>query len=175
MKKGAIELSMNFLVLLVIALVVFGMSIWFIVNIYQKASDIDAGDIDAQIQQISCGNQKVCLSSSSKTLIAGKWSKENVITLKIVNVLGSDKNFQILVEPVRAIDTNRNIIDDNRVVHISPEEWFLVKNNDDVGKPIAFNIPKDAIKGTYLYTITVQHTEYDSKEYDRRQFTLTVS
>lgn len=173
-KKGAVELSINFLVLLVIALVVFGMSIWFITNIYKKASTIEPSDIDAQIQEVSCGNQKVCLSSSSKTLRPGKWSKENVVTMKIINVLGSPNDFKIIVEPVKAIGVDKQPIN-NEVVHIASEEWFQILNNQDISKPVAFNIPNDAEKGTYLYTITVEYDNSEPKEYDKKQFTLTVS
>jgi len=172
--KKAMELSVNFLVLLIIALVVFGMSIYFITTIYQKANEIPTTDaLEKELQDISCGTQKVCLSSSAKTLQAGKFEKENIVTLKIINVVGEEKNFNYNIALIRAIDENKNPIENSKINIVTTTDNFLVKNNEAVSRPIAFELPKDADKGAYLYTITINYVGSTSI-YATKQFTLTV-
>lgn len=171
--KGAVELSMNFLVLLIIAIVVFGMSIWFITTIFNRASDIDPSDLP--LDEIQCGNQRVCLSSAAKMVNAGKWTKDNVITLRILNV-GPAAIFTGDVILSQAVDADRNQIssDDKQKVHVVSflgDESYDVLSNELKTVAIGFKVDEDAVKGTYLFTIIVNS---DGSEYDRRQFTLTV-
>ncbi len=65
MNKKAIQLSINFIVMLIIAIVIFAFGINFIYNLLSSAEemkDITLEDIDNRISNLMCGaNKIICL------------------------------------------------------------------------------------------------------------------
>ncbi|MBW3021329.1 hypothetical protein KY328_00255, partial [Candidatus Woesearchaeota archaeon] len=155
----------------------FGMSIYFITTIYQRSVEITPDDLGQEIQDIQCGNQKVCLSSSTKTVIAGKWQgKDNTVTVKILNILGNQKIFDIVVlEPAIVDEDGNRVTEPSKVSVVKTDDSMTIDNNAALSKAIGFNAAKDAVKGTYLYTIKVYYRDVNAIEYATKQFTLKVS
>lgn len=98
--KKAFELSINFLVVVIISLVVLGFGIKFASKLTQQASDIQkksTEQLDAEIGDILCGFDKVCVNPERILLNRGK---SGLIGIKITNIFSDapDKNFGIAID-----------------------------------------------------------------------------
>ena len=65
LNKRGIELSLNFLVVLIISIVIFGFGVKFIYNLSSQATDLQQltiGDLDERIGNLACeGSDRVCV------------------------------------------------------------------------------------------------------------------
>jgi len=86
--KKSIELSLNFIVILILSLAILGFGVRFMSNLFSKATDISkysADDFDRQITNLICsGSERVCVTAQRKAISKGDYS---VIGMKIINVL----------------------------------------------------------------------------------------
>ena len=64
-KKAAVELSLNFLVVLIISIVLFGFGVIFIRNLFSQATDLrdlTLEELDDRIADLICeGTDRVCI------------------------------------------------------------------------------------------------------------------
>src|SRR3989338_5417528 len=96
-KKG-IELSMNFVVMLIIAIVIFGFGIRFIYTLSSNANDIkdiSSKELDARVADLLCStSQKICIGTDKKIIQKGKF---DIFGIRILNV-GDAQDFDILIQ-----------------------------------------------------------------------------
>ena len=87
MKKAAIELSMNFLVVILLSLVIFGFGINFIYTIMNNSNEISEltlSEIDERIASLMCSDtQRVCIEKDTLRL---EPDKIKIFTVKIINI-----------------------------------------------------------------------------------------
>ena len=65
--KKAIQISINFIVILVIALFVFGLSVYFLKSVFftsKQTFEQTSEQLDKQMINLACGNRHVCLSAT---------------------------------------------------------------------------------------------------------------
>jgi len=89
MKKGAIQLSMSFLVMLIIAIVIFIFSIGFLGDFFKQATKLKEGldsQTKAQIETMLAGNSRVAIPIDSKKIKRGE-STSFGIGIKNTNAL----------------------------------------------------------------------------------------
>ena len=98
-KKSALELSVNFMVVIIIALVLFSFGIKFIYDIYNKSTllkDMTLGDIDEQIADIICGNtQQICIGEDTIYL---EPKQHEILSVRLMNILNSKIDFNVVLE-----------------------------------------------------------------------------
>jgi len=98
-KKG-FELSINFVVIIILSLVVFGFGLKLLKDIFTESTkliDFNQEDIDKQIGDFTCQpGELVCVSPRIKRIDPGELG---VFGIKIANNMGSDKLFRIIVYP----------------------------------------------------------------------------
>ena len=98
-KKAAIELSMNFLVVIILSIVIVGVSAAIIIGIASKSYELSAmtqDDLNNRIEALNC-NQKVCFSSNYQMLSRGGY---HVFGLRVFNEHDTDKLFTITAKQV---------------------------------------------------------------------------
>ncbi len=171
MKKG-IELSMNFLVVIVLTLVIFIFSIYFILTIYEKAKGMQTrtfDDLDKQIGYLRCGTEQVCIGEKTKEIRRNEFS---VFGIRILNVLGGQRKFTIFVK--ESLD-NKNIYGySDHPIRLLPkasskpdpacgDEARCELIDPDKGKNFALGAEVDAAtpKGTYVFDVYVQYDDVD--------------
>ncbi len=169
MSKG-IELSMNFLVVIVLTLVIFGLSISFIMNIYEKATGIQKktfDDLDKQIGYLRCGTEQVCIGDKTKEIRRGEFS---VFGIRILNVLGTRSRFKIYVSsspdnaqisgysqhpinllPKETTDQDPVCGDGARCEDVDPDK------SRDLG--LGIDVDKATPKGLYVFDIYVKYQD----------------
>jgi hypothetical protein len=180
-KKAAIELSLNFLVVIIIAIVIFGFGIIFIYNLSSSAIDLTkltVDDVDRKISNLACGSfNRICVPSEKKVI---KRDGFDVFGLKLLNVYTDParQNFQIFVSP--PIDLTLNSISDSDTVPpgkvigfrkddtpivFNPSPLLIVlpisriktvKMNEEHDFAIGVQVPKDAPSGTYVLDVMIK-------------------
>jgi hypothetical protein len=94
--KKAMELSINFIVMLIIAMALFSFGIWFAYKFFGGAEQMRT-DLDSQTQTqienlLMSGNDRVVIPYNSKTLDK---SNSAIFGVGILNVVGDQETFRI--------------------------------------------------------------------------------
>ena len=157
-KRGAVELSMNTIVVVVIAIVLLSLGIMFVRNIMGKisgTSETAFGEADRAIQDLMGGDETFFISGA---YTEGKVGETLTLNAGIQNFEGETITFKISVESADGISN----IDWIQIPKILP-----VSAGDKKGFPVVVKIPKTAKSGsTYMYNIKVNYedgTNYDSE------------
>ena len=159
-KKSAIQLSVNFLVIIIISMVVFTFGISFIYNIMRGAEslkDMTLGDIDQRISELMCGtNEKICIEKDTFYL---EPKDLKIFTIKILNIEPSVEKLEFLISVKNGsyIDSDNNILE--------PGEY----TNNIIVMPES-RLPKTGVEpGTYIFNLKVYKgsNEFEENLYDR--------
>ncbi|MBR9683517.1 hypothetical protein GOV03_03165 [Candidatus Woesearchaeota archaeon] len=167
-KKGAIGLSVNMLVIIIISLVIFGGAMALLFNLVEGAEDAKATldqKTDAELRRLlEIESKKVALPLHTAYLYAGDF---HTFGLGILNI-EEEQNFDITITPHKAFDPEENDITFN------PEElqtWllfkagpYIIKSNEYQTIPIGVEVPKGTAKGTYIFNVDVlaEGIKYDT-------------
>lgn len=166
MNKKGLELSINMLVILIIAFAVFGFGIFMVSKFFGAAESQKATidrDTEAAIQNLLSGSTKVGVPLNRKEVKRGD---SEVFGLGILNTAGSTSNFDIRVSFKQAFKSNDQEITNVNKLYLE-QNWLLydniatIQNNDFVSIPIliapqALSGPsQNTEKGTYIFNICV--------------------
>ncbi len=155
-KKG-FELSINFIVMLVLAITVFGFGLYFARQVFTEAGNIKA-DLDKStednVRSLLDRGERVAIPFPSKDIKSGDLA---TFGLGILNVEGSDKTFSININCTSGVSNGqKEILDACSGVQLIPtSKSAVIKNNEQLVIPIAIQVPGSKPQGTYIFTITV--------------------
>ena len=122
MKRGAIGLSINTLVVIIISLVILGLGVSLLYQFIADAEDIK-GQLDRKTEEelerllVSQG-QRVALPLHTANIYRGE---SHSFGIGILNTLENNENFRLIITFSGAYDENQNIITDS----ITMEEWLF--------------------------------------------------
>ena len=172
--KKSVELSLNFIVILIISIIIFGFGVKFISDLSSQAveiTDIAISELDERIGDVICeGSDRVCIPTDRLTI---KRKEFDVFGLKILNVLDS-QNFDISVSPVEeygkimAIKKDGTKIQSDIPLLVEPSfRSVYIKQNEEAKKAIGVQVPANAVSGTYIFNIEIQTA--DGEQYSTIQ------
>ncbi len=157
-KKG-VELSVNFLVTLLLAITVLGFGIKFAYDIASSAQKIETQErerIDAELENLACRlEDRVCIGTTTKKVQQGKTAYFGV---KVINVQNADKNFKLMVNfpsPCGVDKSGNQIPDCSSLTPIYNQIEFTIAPKESSKQLVAVKIPKEAKSGTYIVTVQV--------------------
>ncbi|MBI4440141.1 hypothetical protein HY638_04175 [Candidatus Woesearchaeota archaeon] len=158
MKKG-IELSVNFLVVLIIALVLFGMGVKLVYDIFtgsQDLSQITLDEINKKIAELQCRfDDRVCFGVDTIEVERGD---VGIFMVKVTNVLGlsGPVDFKMEVTPNTWISREESgeFTDEDIAVKYQ-EQPESINSNEDSRLGIAVEPTKNARPGTYSFKVSV--------------------
>lgn len=169
LNKKAIELSLNFLVILVISIIIFSFGIRFISRLSSQATElqeITAKELDERIGSLVCeGSDRVCVGNERKTITRTKF---DVFGLKIMNILES-QNFDIIISrptPSGTTNSKQEIQSDNLVWNPKSRSIFI-EENEEANLGIGVQVPATAVSGTYIFDVKILSA--DGKPYSATQ------
>src|SRR3989338_7287726 len=149
-KKGAINLSVEFLVVIIISIVLFGMGVYFLYSLLWQAEDIKSNldqRTEDEIQRLLIDEGKrVALPLHTADVFAGE---RHVFGIGILNVDVSEpyNDFTLSIEKVTAYDEAKNQLPSAE----SALAWLLydkgpfnMELQEHRAEPILVNVPKDA-------------------------------
>lgn len=178
-KRGALELPINVLVTIIIALVILASGITLLYKFIGGAQNIK-GQIDertnAELERLLVDQGKqVALPLHTAIIERGS---THVFGIGILNI-GSLRQFQLQVELSKVVDIQEQDIT-SEVDKIQVEEWLLydpepilLAENEHRKEPILVNVPADALPAQYIFNAKV--ILEDGKQYGNTQkFIVTV-
>lgn len=164
-RKG-VELSINFLVIMIISLIVFGFGIYFINRLSSQATDIadiTFGELDQRIGELICeGSAKVCIGIERQVIRKGKLG---VFGLKILNIEDTQQ-FEVTVLPSNPMgyDSKNKPIQGTGSftgLLVTPPTYATgravsIERNEEESIGIGVQVPKDAPPGTYIFNVDIK-------------------
>jgi len=172
--KLGMELSVNFIVMLILAITLFGFGIYFASRLFGTGGDItqQAFDkFDTQIEGLACATaEKVCVPVSTKTIGRNGIAVTGVV---VQNVLGEPREFEIYAEPSIYVDKggNEKPFDRNKMLVMpgaAPDKRRRITIDNREKKSIGVAVQPLAVEsGTYslnvhvLYSGSSGFVEYD--------------
>lgn len=163
-KKG-IELSVNFLVTLILAIVVFGMGIYLSTIIFGGGASLAEKkfqDFDREVGELACyASDNVCVHIKSEMINRGNL-KTLAVTVK--NVLPK-KQFRLVVQNLRMVDqageTKTTGFDKLLLYGLEEGRIETLEKGEKKTLGIGVEVPKTAISGQYVLDITVYYADPD--------------
>jgi hypothetical protein len=158
MKKASMELSVNFLVVMILSIVLIGVGIAIMMQ-GQKATtnfqDKVSAEQQRQIQQALDDGSLVFVYPTKGTINRGEYF---VFSLGMRNELDSEEGKISFCFEVSSDITNREIgnIRDPDIYYYYKNKPLVIKSNDQIFTPIRIIIPKDFKRGSYLFNVDVK-------------------
>ncbi|MFT4310257.1 MAG: hypothetical protein ACMXYC_01355 [Candidatus Woesearchaeota archaeon] len=179
--KKAVELSVNFLVIFVLSMVIFGFGITLVYNMFFSAMDLSKvtdDNLRAQIDDLVCSaNTMMCLSGNRQTFQKKTLAPFGVF---IRNVDSFPREYNITILPRNAYEQNydeiRKDIDGNfpniRILQL--ENTTTVASGQQGKYAFAIYIDRRATAGTYEFDIMANSTTYGEPRFHIDRLTLQV-
>ena len=187
--KRAIELSIQFLVIIILSLVILGFGIQYASTLFKKGTDItqvSMDQIEKQIGDIKCEEAELaCLNKDHIKIGVGD---AGYFSLKITNYI-EPTNFSINVGFDEAYDYDKNSISANPDYMNDETKWMKYVKDDifiqrgQSGERV-FIIAADkyidedvyTTSGIYIYNVTVDYWNGTVwKEYDKHKVLIEVT
>jgi len=161
LNKRAMELSVNFMVTVILALVIFGFGVKFVYDIVDKSNSLSGetmDEIDKQIAAISCNsNEQICIDKDHLNMKKGD---STILTLKLINEedIVNDE-FDIQLTTTKYIDKNGDSYTSwtgDPIIITPSQRTETVKINKERFFGIHLEVSKeDAQPGTYIINLIV--------------------
>ncbi len=178
MNKRGIELSVNFLVITVIAIVVFGFGVYFVYQLFFSSqtviSEIDERTRAETERLLRVEGAKVAIPYTSLTATRRNHAQFGI---GVLNINSGTTTFNIDVEYGSGVGEENNVLcqGDDCGEWVSfillPESLALEPNHDDIATLVV--VPDgNALSGTYSFSVTV--TDEDNALYGKKIVYVTV-
>ena len=169
MAKKAVELSLNFIVILIISIIIFSFGVRFISKLSSQATelqDLTIGELDERIGSLVCeGSDRVCVGVDRKTI---KRTKFDVFGLKILNILDSQPFAITVSRPTPSGYTrNRQEIQSDSLAWNPKARDIFIEKNEEKNLGIGVQVPANAVSGTYIFNVEIKSA--DGKLYSNVQ------
>ena len=174
-KKG-IELSVNFIVMLILAIVLFGFGLYFARELFSASGEITEQafeKFDKEVENLACATaDKVCIPVSTKSTGGGN---HVVMAVMVENVLGERRDFQIYAVPSIHVDKtgNEQPFDAAKLL-VSPSQAnpriIPLENREKRAIGIAVQ-PVGVGSGTYAFNVYVDYEDGGGTFTTRGQYT----
>lgn len=169
-KKG-IELSVNFLVTLILAIAVFGMAIYLASVIFGGGAGMTEkqfDDFDKQAGELACyAADNVCVHIKSETINRGKF-KTLAVTIK--NAFQEEKQFRTTIINTKYTDNagqaKTSGFDKLLLYGMEDGRVEVLKRGEKKTMGIGVEVPKDAASGTYTLTVNVNYADPEATTWD---------
>jgi len=171
MKKGALDLSISIMVVVIISLVILSSGIILLYKFISQAEGIKT-DLDQRTEEelerllVDQGKQ-VALPFYSANLFPGD---SKVFGLGILSL--SPNTFKIHIELSRAVDKEGNPITDLEKIEdtnswlLYPTDEMIFEENEHQKIGILVKVSKEAVKGEYIFNVKVIRPEFPSDHPD---------
>lgn len=167
--KKAIELSLNFIIIIILSIIIFGFGIRFISKLSSQAielQEVTTSELDERIGNLVCeGSDRVCVGIDRKTV---RRTKFDVFGLKIINILDS-QSFDITVSrpSPSGYTRNKQPIQSDQLVWNPKSRSVFIEKNEEKNLGIGIQVPANAVSGTYIFDVKIQTA--DGKPYSATQ------
>lgn len=162
MNRKGIELSINFLVILIISIIIFSFGVAFVFNLWKNLPHPSDAP---QINLCDGNNEKICVEKNNIQL---NYNKPEIIKIQLDNVLDRNSDFEINLEKNGWFDKNKILHDEDYNITIMPmKETKRILSNEKGEFTIAFIANQPVKSGTYV--VDIKFIISDNKQYGNTQ------
>jgi hypothetical protein len=176
-RKAALQLSMSFLVIIIICIVVFSFSIYTIRRFFTQAEIIKMTydeRTEKEIERLLDDGSRIAIPFDKKTISNGEFKTFGIGILNMLNI-GSSNDFRINISFNKAFDKRNDLIcsaPDDTFPCGNPSTWLqttaglgdesgvviekTIKNNEQEKFLLGINV-KGAPSGTYIFDLDVKY------------------
>ena len=186
--KRGIELSVNFLVVLILSIAVIGFGIKFLYNLVgetQKLEQVSGEQLDARIESLICADEdKVCIGKDIKKIPRGKVGLRILNTDFQDNTDGAAKVFTVKIEKCQhSTGSSKSECETGpsatKKINTLPQWPFgtrkiPVKFKEEAKIAIGAEVPKDAVSGTYIIDVNVYAPDETTKYVSTKKIYVEV-
>ena len=181
-KKGAVELSMSMLVVIILSMVILAGGITLLFKFFNMGEKVKA-DLDDQTREeldrlVTDEGQQVALPRNRVTIQRGE---NHIFGVGILNTNSNERDFKVEIELdsvlVKDLTTGKEIpITDEQINLIKQnveKDWLLyyntatsLKQGENTIQKIQVTVPNDAQEGTYIFNVRVKvgDTQYGNTQ-----------
>ena len=165
MNKKGMELSINFIVILIITLIVFGGCLYIAANLFKNIDKLK-DQMDKQTQDrlesmITSGNEEVVIAFNKKEVKIGDAA---IFGIGVLNTLGSQAEFSITIQPSQAFDIkgqqlpNFGPSDKGGWRYLASDNIGSIENHDYKTRSIVLITSANPVQGaTYIFDVQVYY------------------
>ncbi len=162
LNKRAIELSLNFIVIIVITLIIFGFGVNFISRLSSQATELQemtVSELDERIGSLICeSSDRVCVGIDRKTISKGDFG---IFGLKILNIV-ENENFEVIIKnPENYLgykkDGNEIAVSNPKLIVNPAARSVNIKKNEERDLGIGIEVPDNAVPGTYILNVEIKN------------------
>jgi hypothetical protein len=167
-KKGAIQLSLNFLVVIILSLAILTAGILllkvFIGGAQEIQADLDS-ETESRMQALLDSGQKVVIPFSRQTITRGD---SHLFGVGVLNIRDTT-TYSLNVRISEAIKPDDSVYDND--VKLEARNWidfdntlFTLNKDERTRVLVLADIPNNAPSGTYIYNVEIKYGEvrYDT-------------
>lgn len=180
-KKGAMELSIGTIVVLVLAMVMLIGGLVLVKTIFDSATsavgEIDKGVRDSIAKSFTDSSKKLAIYPSARTIEIKQKTQGEGFAFSVRNTQIEDESFSYQIY----VDTVFDIVEKCKINTAEAESWLIVESGSfslgkgaDMEDPelVLFNIPENAPPCTIPYKIEVKYA--DNSPYVEGKVYLTI-
>lgn len=164
--KRAMELSINFIVVLIISIVVFAFGIQFAYRLMHDADELSIDmldDLEQSMEKLRCDSSDlVCIGMSSKEI---RVHRTDIFTLGIMNTYDKEQTFSIKVENGLATLRDGTELPTHTIATLTRKSVAISPNKQEL-MGIAVKVPGGTKPGTYVINVYVCKGSVCTKESD---------
>jgi len=157
MNKKGFELSVNFIVMLILAIAMLALSFSFLGNFFKGAvnyKDSLGSQIDSQIESLLNGGDRVVIPFDFKQVHR---KEAAIFRIGIMSVLACDSgNAEFKVEITQSYPEGSTELEDD-VQYV--KDPFTLKNNEQKKMPILITVPSETATGDYVFNVVVKYKD----------------
>jgi hypothetical protein len=168
MQKKGVEMSLSFLVMVILSITIVILGSVLVVNISNRALELDdstEGNLEKRFAELNCApNEGVCIGVIKRVIDRGQ---SGVFEIKIINHFNSTI-FRLNVQPSTSYNKSDGLIDNNLDISYNSDN-FIVEKIEEKELGVGITVPKNATLGTYVFDLSVtnkingQFVDYGSK------------
>jgi hypothetical protein len=166
MNSKGIELSLNFIVIIIISLMVFFFGAKFIYQLGHEATKLQSmtvDELDREIGNLVCqGMERVCYGFDTKQIKRGTLG---IFGVRIRNVLDGVEEFEVVVSrpDVPGYTKSGEEILQDELEWKPKERYASIQKNEEATVAIGVEVPKSGVvSGTYIFDVAVCYDDGDS-------------
>ncbi|MBU0536597.1 MAG: hypothetical protein KKE20_06535 [Nanoarchaeota archaeon] len=170
--KKAMELSVNFIVTFIMAIVLFGMGLMFARSIMSGGTELTEEAYDQMSQQIDslvCSRgESVCISTNNKEI---ERKQIAVFPITIKNELPDRQDFRVTVELARAWNLeNDELYSEGQALPViswlPQQDTTPLDPGESITLPVIVKAEKDSLLGKYSFSIYFESSEPGADDWE---------
>ena len=172
-KKGSLELSINAIVIIVLALTLLGLGLTFIRGVFSDITDTSSGIQDQVKEQIledlRTGNKKLSFPVTEMKIRSGD---DEIIALGIKNLEDSDDSFSINIAITKNVTDAQSKLLTTENFRFDPGPHAIEAGEAQVF-PVKITTERGTNKGDYLFSMTI--TDSAGEIYEKKGFFVQIT